>query len=168
MNQSTGFASPPQPNPWLVMAAVFGLFIGGGLAGIAIGNIVVADSETAIGLSGIMLPLGLILGLSAWVGVAILSIPIILARRLLALRQSTVQETKKPADSPDPIGKGSFVFVVVSTAICALIGVVCALLSGSGYPFVAIVPLYTGIGLLYGLLCWRLAWRGYLPFPDEL
>jgi hypothetical protein len=159
-----------EPSGLAQALALLGLFAGGCLTGAGLAGWLAPDSVLASAVSVFMLPLGLTLGLAAWLGLAILSLPLLLLRRL-AGRGKPAPPGAAPAGRPVPaplqVPPGTSAFV----ACCLLLALVAGSVTGalaSGRSFLAVLALYTVTGLLYGLLCRRLARSGHLPFPDEV
>ena len=154
-------------SPWLTLPIFFGLFFGGGWAGIQVSRALAPGSGVAEFVSFLALPAAFVVGLAGWAGAAIPAA----VGRLIRLARERPRERDgstppKPEESRARIPPGSFAFVPAGLATCTISGMVVAGLSGSlGFGWV--LGLYAALGLAYGVACWRLARTGYLPFPRE-
>jgi len=148
---------------WLTVSIFLGLFFGGGFGGIHLSRALAPGSGLAEFVSFLTLPSAFMIGLVGWAGAAIPGA----LRRLLRLARERNDSTRENAQRPQPaIPSGSFAFVPAALIAGALSGVIVASLS-TGQGFGWVLFLYATLGLGYGILCWKLAQTGYLPFPRE-
>jgi hypothetical protein len=148
-------------SPLGVVAAFFGLFIGGAVVGVWLARVLAPGSWWAEALSGFALPVAFAMGLQAWYGLALLGV----ALRLLSLLfRGNVSEGRPPANPRIP---GAFVFLPIASGIGAVVGLLVGLLSASHSVWV-VTPIYWAVGTLHGLLAWRLARSGFLMPPESL
>lgn len=151
------------PTPWLTVPIFFGLFFGGGYLGIQVSHILAPDSGLAEFVSFLMLPTAFVIGIVAWAGAAIPSAVLRLVRLILkGDRAASVMEKGSKATIPP----GSSAFVPAALVPCLVAGAVVGSLS-TRFGFGWVFSLYAVLGLGYGVVCWRLARTGYLPFPRE-
>jgi hypothetical protein len=161
---SRGSMSPYNlPSPWLTVPIFFGLFFGGGYLGIQVSHILAPDSGLAEFVSFLTLPAAFVIGIVAWAGAAIPSA----VRKFVRLtlkgdRAPSVMEKGSKATIPP----GSSAFVPAALVTCLVAGAVMGAIS-TRLSFGWVFCLYAGLGLGYGVVCWRLARTGYLPFPRE-
>lgn len=150
-------------SPWLTIPIFVGLFFGGGFGGIHLARAIAPESGLAEFVSFLAMPSAFVIGIVGWAGAAIPGA----LRRLLRLVREREGSTRVDGQRPQPaIPPGSFAFVPVALFAGALSGMVVASVSTSlGFGWV--LCLYTVLGLSYGVLCWKLAQTGYLPFPRE-
>ena len=144
------------------IAALLGLFLGGGAAGIALAKTLVPGSWLAEAVSFFALPVAFAAGLQAWYGLALLS----LVPRLVGWLRG--RGTGRP---PRPLGgtpqlPGSFVFLPLSSGIGGVVGLVVGLMS-STHPAWQVALWYWLVGTLHGVLAWRLARSGALLLPES-
>lgn len=148
---------------WLTIPIFFGLFFGGGFGGIHLARAVAPVSGLAEFVSFLAMPSAFVIGIVGWAGAAIPGA----LRRLLRLAREREGSTRVDGQRPEPvIPPGSFAFFPAALFAGALSGMVVASVStrlGFGWVFC----LYTALGLSYGILCWKFAQKGYLPFPRE-
>jgi len=139
------------------------LFFGGGFAGEQLAGILAPDASFAKFIGFFALPTSMILGFISWLGTA----------SLIALKRRMKRKDKQPEVQREEylwgkttIPPGSRAFVFAPIIPCVIVGALVGLLS-TEYGFVQSFISYTGVGIVYGLLCWKAAENGYLPFPDE-
>lgn len=161
MNADQASSAVPE-RPLSARLAAFALpFVAGPAVGSTLAAWLVPGSALAQALTFFVLPLAMIAGLYAWIGLALFTLLGRLVGRL-ARGERTVRGAV--ADGPPP---GSFVFVPLSAAAMGLAGVVCGLLPSS-IGFLPVTLVYAVCGAAYGGILHGLARRGYLQFPDEL
>lgn len=150
------------PSPWLTVPIFFGLFFGGGYVGIQVSGVLAPDSGLAEFVSFLTLPIAFVIGIVAWAGAAIPSAVLRLVMLVLRRDRSPSVEGGSKAIIPP----GSSVFVPAALVACLIAGTVVGAISPSlGFGWV--LCLYMGLGLGYGVTCWKLASTGYLQFPRE-
>ncbi len=143
----------------LQLLTLFVVFLGGGASGVGLASFVAPDSSMIATISGLMLPGSLFLGFVAWLGLAILHLPMAIFR--WATGRVKTLDTDEPFIPP-----GSFAFVPVSLGLGFLVGSFAGLAPG-GWSLFTSAFLYGIVGLSYGSVLWRLALAGLLPFPQE-
>lgn len=135
------------------------VFLGGGFAGAWLSTQAAPNSGLAAAVSVMMLPGTLFFGFFGWLGFAILSLPVLIVKKLFGkLPVLDKQEAHIPP--------GSFVFVIVSVIICGCAGTISGFASES-WGVAKTVSVYLVVGVTYGTTLWKLAAFGYLPFPEE-
>lgn len=132
------------------------LFFGGGAAGVGVSEYLAPDSILAQFVGLFTFPLPFVIGLKAWLGLAI----------GVALWRTAVRGPATPGDARAETPAGSIVFVPVSVALVGAAGLATGIL-GSSLGILATFGLYVLLGLGYGTACWIAARSGYLPFPTE-
>jgi hypothetical protein len=148
------------------LLVILATFVGAGLLGMRLAALLAPASGLASAVSTLMLPLGVFLGLVAWLGAALLLLLPSAIRALLALLRGKRERTgQRAALDPLEVPPGSVVFVPTCTLCGASAGVIVGLVSPH-WGFFSVVGLYLVLGLLFGILCWRLARAGYIPFPE--
>lgn len=145
---------------WIAASVFFGLFFGGGLAGSQVARLVAPGSGVAELVSFLALPAGFVTGLVGWAGAAAPAA----VRRLAGLAR-TGGRPLAPGQA-GAVPPGSFAFVPAALGMSMLAGVVVAAV-GVPETLVRVVGLYTALGAVYGVGCWRLGRAGYLLFPRE-
>jgi hypothetical protein len=150
---------PPQPSTLAQFSSLLLAFIGGGVAGQALAYVFASDSGLASGLSWMMLPLSLVIGMQLWLGFAILSAVFSLIRQLV------VNKKLSKVSSQGPPG-GALAFIPVASCMSAVVGVIVSFVS-SNESMLAVWTAYALTGVGYGVALWQLARKGFLPFPDE-
>jgi hypothetical protein len=141
---------------WHQVATLVLLFLGGGAAGVGLSRYLTASSIVAQFVGLFAFPMAFVIGLQAWLGLAIGH----------ALWRTAVHGPARPGEARTEIPGGSIVFVPVSVAIVGFAGLVIGLV-GSSLGILATLGLYVLLGFGYGLVCWLAARAGYLPFPSE-
>ena len=156
MSDGSGSNLAPRRPIWHQVGVLALLFLGGGAAGVGLSQHLAADSILAqfVGLFTFSLPF--VIGLKAWLGLAI----------GVALWRTAVRGPATPAEARAETPAGSIVFVPVSVALVGAAGLVVGVL-GSSLGILATLGLYVLLGVGYGTLCWLAARSGYLPFPTE-
>jgi len=141
----------------LVVLAYVALFLGAGALGGFLSRGLAPGSWPAEVVGFFALPVAFAVGLQLWCGLALLSvIPVLLRRR----------PRVRPV-SPRGGLFGGFVFVPLSFVAGALAGAVTGMLSRT-QPFWWVALLWWGVGILHGLMAWRLARTGYLVPPESI
>ncbi len=142
------------------LAAVVGILVGGGAGGALLGRAIAPDSGASVFISGAMLPVAVFLGVTLWLGSAVLFVAWQVARRLLGRREESAAIRARLTVPP---GSAAFVPSAVATSLAA--ACVVGVLSREAGLLEAIV-LYGVVGLAYGLGAWWMARAGYFPAPD--
>ena len=147
-----------EPGALAMIAALFGLFLGGGAIGLALASTFAPGSMVANMVSFAALPLAFAVGLQMWYGLALVHAVF----RLLVMRRSS-----QPKKRARPSGlAGSFVFLPLSSAAGATAGAVVGLLSTARSGLLAWL-VYWAVGTIHGMLAWRLARAGVLMPPES-
>lgn len=147
--------------PLTALGIVLGLFFGGGALGLWVAGQLAPSSPLASLLSFLALPAAFMLGFVLWAGA---SLPAAW-RRLRALRRAKAGGVSVDLP-PITVPPGSFAFVPAGLVLNSAVGLLVGMLS-SNASFLATWALYALIGAAYGFVCWRLAKRGRLAFPNE-
>lgn len=150
-------------SPWLTIPIFLGLFFGGGFGGIHLARALAPGSGLAEFVSFVALPLAFMIGMLGWAGAAIPEA----IRRLTRLIREKENPPPVEVTRPEPtIPPGSFAFVPAALIVSVPSGFVVASVS-TDWGFASALCLYSALGLGYGVLCWKLAQTGYLPFPRD-
>lgn len=155
MSGSFSTVAPRRP-VWHQVGVLAALFLGGGASGVALARSLVTGSYVAQFVGLFTFPVPFVIGLQAWLGLAI----------GVAMWRTAVRGRATPADARAETPAGSIAFVPVSVAFVAVIGLVMGML-GSSLGILATLGLYVLLGFGYGTACWLAARSGYLPFPTE-
>jgi hypothetical protein len=148
-----------EPRPtWAVVLTYALLFLGGGVGGLGLNELLAPGSFLGAFIGLFTFPLVFAFGMQIWFGWALFRMLPFLIRHLRGL---PVERPKWPAIP------GSFVFFLLGATMGPAAGVVTALLPGTPARLLA-VAVWSGVGVAYGLACWRLAHAGYLMPPEEL
>lgn len=131
------------------------LFFGGGFVGEALALALAPGSGLARLLGFLALPAAFIVGFVFWAGAATL----VLIKRL-------AKGGSRSGRTPGEIPPGASGFLWSSVLSCLLVGALTGVLSQE-HGFFLVSGSYVATGLVYGVLCWRLAKSGWLPFPRE-
>ncbi|MRR55880.1 MAG: hypothetical protein EG822_15470 [Deltaproteobacteria bacterium] len=150
-------------SPLFSAAIFFGLFFGGGFVGIQLSRTLAPESGLAEFVSFLALPAAFVIGNAFWAGAAI---PAAVRRIIRLVRESGRVLPGRVSATEAMIPPGSFAFVPAALLTSTLAGGVVATISRP-FGFLGVIFLYTALGLAYGVICWRLARSGYLPFPRE-
>jgi hypothetical protein len=145
----------------LTVVAYATLFLGGGVVGLAMAEVLAPGSWLAQAVSFFALPVAFASSLQMWYGLALLSV----IPRLFALLRGSRVVVARSAQIGPPGLPGSFVFLPIGSAVGALAGVLVGILSPTRSVWL-VAPVYWLVGTAHGLLAWRLARAGYL-FPPE-
>lgn len=151
----------PTPKYWpTTVPVLLVLFFGGGFAGEQLASVLATDSPLAKFIGLFALPVSMILGFISWLGTA----------SFIALKHGIKRNDKIPREEyswgKTTIPPGSRAFVIASIISCLVVGSLVGFLS-TEYGFMQSFISYVGMGAAYGLLCWKAAANGYLPFPSE-
>ena len=155
MSGSGSTAAPRRP-VWHQVGALAVLFLGGGASGVALSRHLVPGSVLAQFIGLFTFPVPFVIGLQAWLGLAI----------GVAMWHTAVRGPATPGQVRSETPAGSFAFVPVSVAVVSVIGLVMGML-GSSLGILATLGLYVLLGFGYGTACWLAARSGYLPFPTD-
>ena len=139
------------------------LFFGGGFAGEQLASALASDSALAKFIGFFALPVSMILGFISWLGTASF---IALKRGIKRNDKKLEMQREEYSWGRTTIPPGSRAFVIASIFPCLMVGAIVGLLS-TEYGFMQSFISYVGMGVAYGLLCWKAADNGYLPFPKE-
>lgn len=150
-------------SPLFTAVILFGLFFGGGFVGVQVSRVLAPESGLAEFVSFLAFPAAFIFGFVMWAGAAI---PAAVRRLVRLVREGGRVSPGKDGVPESMIPPGSFAFVPAGLLTCTLAGGVVAMISRP-FGFFWVLFLYTVLGLVYGVGCWRLARAGYLPFPRE-
>ena len=149
-----------EPGALAMIAALFGLFLGGGAIGLVLASTFAPGSMVANAVSFFALPLAFAVGLQMWYGLALLHAVV----RLLGMRRTphVPRENRTRASGL----AGSFVFLPLSSAAGATAGAVVGLLPTARSGLLAWL-VYWAVGTIHGMLAWRLARAGVLMPPES-
>jgi hypothetical protein len=154
----------PTPKHWPITAPILlVLFFGGGFAGEQLAGVLASDSVLAKFIGFFALPTSMVLGFISWLGTASL---IALKRRMKRNDKQHEVQREEYSWGQTTIPPGSGAFLIAAIIPCVIVGALVGLLS-TEYGFVQSFISYTGMGFVYGFLCWKAAENGYLPFPKE-
>ncbi|MFO7569445.1 MAG: hypothetical protein R6W75_06570 [Smithellaceae bacterium] len=148
---------------WIAIPIVGVLFFGGGFVGIQLANFLASDSALAEFISFFALPVSFLSGFVAWLGAASF---MVLKRRLIDKKRQSDIPASERGQARSSIPPGSKAFLPASVIPCAIVGVFIGFLSRE-FNFLLVLLIYIALGITYGILCWQLAKKGYLPFPNE-
>ncbi|MCB1043876.1 MAG: hypothetical protein KDC35_13115 [Acidobacteria bacterium] len=140
--------------PAIHFATTVTLFLGGPFLGFGMSPLIGLDADLPQFLFVLVFPAILIAGMFAWLGLAILALPFTWWRK------------SKGETGPFTPPTGSFGFVIVAIVLGVLVSSIAATWPGP-HSFMTTLLVGTTICCAYGVLCWQLAKRGYLPFPEE-
>ena len=170
--------APPPVTPLKAGLVSLGVFLGGGGAGWLLAFLFAPGAGLAIAISGLMLPAAFVIGTLAWTGVALLTLPFALWRRLRppaapesghaateSGRDRTGGRRMEDAGISPALPPGARLFVPVSVLIGTLAGAAVGLIGAA--PFFVTWFCYTVIGYAYGRLLHALALRGYLSIIQD-
>ncbi len=136
--------------------ALAALFFGGAIFGLLLSWILAPEFPLALWLGLLSLPLALIIGAHLWLGFAMLSGS---ARLLYGAARGRGQP---PAAAIPP---GSLAFALSALGVSSLAGFILAL-APNRLGFLPTLLAFVLLGALYGIICHRLARKGYLPVYD--
>jgi len=141
---------------WHQVGVLAVLFLGGGAAGVGLSRYLVPGSFLAQFLGLFTFPVPFVVGLQAWLGLAV----------GVAMWRTAAHGPARPGEQRTEIPAGAIAFIPVSVACVGTIGLLVGLL-GSSLGILATLGLYVLLGVGYGTACWLAARSGYLPFPNE-
>jgi hypothetical protein len=150
-------------SPLFTAAIFFGLFFGGGFVGVQVSRALAPESGLAEFVSFLALPAAFVIGIAVWAGAAI---PAAVRRFNRLIREGGRVSSVKDRATEAMIPPGSFAFVPSALLASTLAGGIVAMISRP-FGFFWVLFLYSALGFVYGVICWRLARAGYLPFPRE-
>jgi hypothetical protein len=141
----------------LLLAA---LFLGGGLAGLALAVWLAPDSGIAAAAGLLALPAAFVAGLYVWLGLALITtlIRLILPRRGAVARPETLAAARDPRR-----GSGAFLPFSVLAALAA--GLIVGVLPSSR-SFLLSITCFLALGIAYGRLLAGSVRSGRIPSPD--
>jgi hypothetical protein len=143
---------------WAIVLTFALLFLGGGLGGLALNELLAPGSFVAAFIGLFTFPLVFAFGMQIWFGWALFRMLPLLIRHLRGL----------PVERPSwPAIPGSFIFFLLGASMGLAAGVLTALLPGTPQRLLT-VAVWSGVGVAYGFACWRLAYAGYLMPPEEI
>jgi hypothetical protein len=132
------------------------------VVGLGLAEALAPGSWVAQALSLFALPLAFAVSLQTWYGLALLRV----VPRLLGFRRSQLVPSLGQGVARPKV-PGSFVFVLMTSGIGAVAGIVVGLLSSTQAPWL-VALVYWLVGTAHGLLAWRLAQRGVLLPPESI
>ncbi|HKY08736.1 MAG TPA: hypothetical protein VJQ55_10860 [Candidatus Binatia bacterium] len=138
------------------------IFFGGGALGLGLAGHFAPNSHAAAFVSFFALPLALVGGFQAWLGLAI----IILLPGFFIRLLTGAPTASTPISARGFVPPGSAVFVPIASSFGLGAGLIVGFLSDA-YTAWVVSFTYWLVGSAYGLLVWLLAHSGYLPFPDS-
>ncbi len=138
------------------LVTLLGLLVGGAGAGGVIGTLAAPDSLGGVVLSAAMLPVALFIGVTLWLGSAVV---VLVARLARGVRPG---EARFRGEAVPP---GAIVFVPSGVLIATITALSVSVMSERAHLTWIGLP-YVVLGGLFGMLAWRLAQMGYLPCSD--
>jgi hypothetical protein len=154
-------SSGKEPGCLATFVVVFAAMIAAPIAGLLLGGALAPSSDLAQAV-GLVSPLAsLFLGVLLWLGTLALRLVwqlVLLPFRLITGRKARRDRKGQGVDQMPP---GSFAFVPATVVVCTICGAVIGLLSETTGLLLATMA-FAGIGLVYGVILWRLAKHGYL------
>ncbi|MGE0820820.1 MAG: hypothetical protein AB7G75_00135 [Candidatus Binatia bacterium] len=154
----------PRRSTAALILTVLLTFLTGPLLGLFLAYTLAPDSNVAEILSFLGFSAILIVGMYAWLGVAVLILIPRLLRRLV-FRGSTSAPDAVLSDQRE-LPPGALAFVIVGSLAGLAVGVPIGFFL-STLPFLLVVTIYWVTGTLFGAGLWLLARTGLLPFPEE-
>lgn len=152
---------------WAQFLTLAVMLFGGALAGSGVERAVAPESDVAHLVGFVLLPLSLGLGLVAWFYLALAITGGRIASAWARNRRGFREAVAASADPEAPTLPGTGVFVPIAIGICAVGGVIVAILPG-GDSFLLTVAAHVTLGAAYGLAARALALRRYLTLPEEI
>jgi hypothetical protein len=150
----------PRRSPLLLLVILATVFFGAAALGAGLAALFAPDSQAAAFVSFLLLPMALITGFQAWLGLAIIIlVPSFLLRLLTGNRPASVRDGEF-------VPPGSVVFLPIASGLGFAGGAFVGLVSDAHAAWLVIL-VYWLAGTGYGLALWILARTGYLPFPDS-
>jgi hypothetical protein len=154
--------SQSEPGCIAQLLAMLLMFIGAPGAGFLIAAELAPQSDMArmVGLAAMLV--GLFVGAFLWLGTLFLALLwrlLLLPFRLLLRLVRGPAPDRKVADREMP--SGSIVFWPVMTAVCLVAGLIIGALSETAGILLA-TAIFGSVGVVYGLVLWRMARSGYL------
>ena len=129
--------------------------------GIQVSHVLAPDSGLAEFINFLTFPAGFMIGVIFWEGTAIPAA----IRRFIHLYSSGNRSSERVRiNTVKSITPGTFAFVPALLITSVFAGFIMAAISDIA-GFFWVLCIYCFIGLVYGVICWRLAQAGYLPFP---
>ena len=151
----------PRRSPLLLLVILATVFFGAAALGAGLAALFAPDSQAATFVSFLLLPMALIAGFQAWLGLAI----IILVPGFL-IRLLTGNRPPASVRNGEFVPPGSVVFLPIASGLGFAGGAFVGLVSDAHAAWLVIL-VYWLAGTGYGLALWILARTGYLPFPDS-
>ena len=161
MSASAGIRFP-RGSPLLSFFLIALLFLGGGVFGVELAEIMAPDSILAQFVGLFLLPLSFAIGMQLWLGFALLMAIGHLIVYVFRKKKSVSQQPATPFTAPP----GAFVFLPVSLFLSVAAGILTAIVSSLNFFLVFFV--YICVGAIYGTVVWMIARSGYLPLPESM
>jgi len=140
---------------------LFGLLIGGAVAGGVMRLVVAPDSPVALGISCAMLPFALVSGLGLWLSTALW---LGLARLIGSV---FVSRWRAPWGRGKRFVPPGSALVLVTCVAYSIAGATAVAVVSSEARLVPTLALFGSGGLAYGVLAWRLARLGFLSLSED-
>src|SRR4030095_5572993 len=134
-----------------------GLFFGGAALGTALGHWCAPNSSILAIASFLVFPLSMFLGFPAWLGSAFIT---------LIFNWGGRRKPDKATPRGEFIPPGSWAFVPVTIGLFLPVALLAGFMA-ERMSFLATATLYLIVGGAYGIVMWRSARTGLLPFPEE-
>jgi hypothetical protein len=150
---------------WRVTAPIVAvLFFGGGFVGIRIANLLAPHSEIAEFISFFAMPVSFVLGMIFWLGTASF---LVLKNRIWRGNRHDGMPGKETGLGKPAIPPGSKAFLPASVIPCAIAGIVVGLISGES-GFWEVLGTYIGVGIVYGVVCWKFGGSRLSAVPERM
>jgi hypothetical protein len=146
---------------WKTVPTTFALFLGGGIVGAEMAHRLAPGSMFASFLSLMTLPLAFAAGMYKWLGFSVVAAVLEWFDRLAHV--AFFRNAPRPAGN-EAVPPGTIAFIPAALAATGGCGVIVGMVSSSS--FISTIGIYLVIGLIYGVLCWSLARKGFIPFPE--
>ena len=157
-------------SPLAIALTIIALFFGGGAVGAGAGWWL-GGVDWAVGVGAFALPVAFGLSMTAWYGVGIVWMVLVLARLVLsgpAAMRATLSrpaaDVLNPAGNPNWTVPGTWLFAPLCAAVAGVFGVVIGL--GKSATLLGSVGAMMLLGLAYGPVMRRAARAGYLIPPE--
>ena len=146
---------------WKTVPTTFSLFLGGGIVGAELAHRLAPGSMFASFLSLMTLPLAFAAGMYKWLGFAVVSAVLEWFDRLARAAFFTNAPRQTGSEAVPP---GTIAFIPAALAATGGCGVIVGMVGSTS--FFDAIGIYLVVGLIYGVLCWSLARKGFIPFPE--